>query len=247
MSPITPSEKGSSRHLPSDRGHSHFSPRVTGEMTATTSTTQSEQELSPGYFCKAVSTLVVNPSFPEKHKAKMAPLAVMAFAETVAKDIIERKKHSDYFTGVSMTVPPCPEACNNQHYHCIVGTKFLHADWEQIHGVQVPCPDGTCRGILQHDRSNCSKNKTLFLIFNLEGPPSWCIFMKLTCRCCRRDYNANEGDVLVNLPDHLADEYPVETNYAFKEFSSHLLKAGQFHSCFVMSHGRQPTPNNNRC
>jgi len=25
------------------------------------------------------------------------------------------------------------------------------------------------------------------------------------------------------------------------------LKAGRFHSCFVMSHGRQPTPNNNRC
>jgi len=26
-----------------------------------------------------------------------------------------------------------------------------------------------------------------------------------------------------------------------------MVKAGQFHSCFVMSHGRQPTPNNNRC
>jgi len=25
------------------------------------------------------------------------------------------------------------------------------------------------------------------------------------------------------------------------------VKAGRFHSCFVMSHGRQPTPNNNRC
>jgi len=29
--------------------------------------------------------------------------------------------------------------------------------------------------------------------------------------------------------------------------SPHHLKAGRFHSCFVMSHGRQPTPNNNRC
>jgi len=26
-----------------------------------------------------------------------------------------------------------------------------------------------------------------------------------------------------------------------------VMKAGRFHSCFVMSHGRQPTPNNNRC
>jgi len=25
------------------------------------------------------------------------------------------------------------------------------------------------------------------------------------------------------------------------------VKAGRFHSCFVMSHGRQPTPNNTRC
>jgi len=25
------------------------------------------------------------------------------------------------------------------------------------------------------------------------------------------------------------------------------VKAGQFHSCFVMSHGRQPAPNNTRC
>ena len=107
VSPITPSEKGSSRYLPSDRGHSYFSPRVTGKMTVTTTTTiEGEQELSPSYFCKAVSTLVANPSFADKHKAKMAPLAVMAFAEFVAKDIIEKKKHADYFTGISMTVPP---------------------------------------------------------------------------------------------------------------------------------------------
>jgi len=25
------------------------------------------------------------------------------------------------------------------------------------------------------------------------------------------------------------------------------MKAGRFHSCFIMSHGCQPTPNNNRC
>jgi len=37
----------------------------------------------------------------------------------------------------------------------------------------------------------------------------------------------------------------VECGEEFQECGG--MKAGRFHSCFVMSHGRQPTPNNNRC
>ena len=157
--------------MPADRGHSYFSRREVKEtMTSTTINMQSsEQECGPSYFCKAVSAMVADPAFVAKHKAKMAPLAIMAFAETVAKDIIESKKTSEYFNGISMEVPACAEAHDNPHYHSIVGTKFLYVDWERIHGVQVPCPDGTCRGILQNDSSNYSKNKTLFPIFNLDS------------------------------------------------------------------------------
>jgi len=135
------------------------------------------------------------------------------------------------FNGISMEVPACPEAHDNPHYHSIVGTKLLYVDWERTHGVRVPCPDGTCGGMLGYydrlknkTRSNYSKNKTLFPIFNLDGQPTWCIVMKLQCDCCSRDFDANEGDVLVNLPDHIANEYPVETNYALANCASHLSR-----------------------
>ena len=118
---------------------------------------------------------VDNPDFREKHKTKNAPLAMIAFVEEVSEQIIRPKLTLEYFRGITMTVPMCEEAGDNPHYHSIVGQKLLLVDWECMYGEEVLCPDANCKGVLSNTRTNFSKNKTLFPIFGLEGPPSWCI------------------------------------------------------------------------
>ena len=180
-------------------------------------------------FCKAVTTMTSDPAFAEKHKSKSAPLAMVAFANEVQKKIIEKRKTNDYFENGIIVEVPCvgDEAIttNNPQHHSIIGHKLLHVNWERSHGLQVPCPDATCRGILDNDRSNFSKNKTLFPIFSIEDSPTWCIVMSLTYKCCHRRFYANEWEVLVNLPDHVAQLYPVDTIFSFNNFACHLSRS----------------------
>jgi len=182
----------------------------------TTATSDEDCSMSIN-FCQAVSNMVSDTAFLVKHKSKHAPLAMMAFANEVAEKIIRPKQTDDYFNGLLMEVPLCleEEEFNNPHYHSIIGQKLLYVDWQRMCGLQAPCPDGMCKGTLQNDRSNYSKNKTLFPIFHLEGPPSWCITMTMVCSCCRRRFDSNEGNALVNLPDYAADAYPMDTQFAF--------------------------------
>jgi len=233
VAPVTESEKGSSRNLPRDSGQAFFGPRVTGKMTVTTTTTidsviestiESKNDLSPSCFCQAVSTLVADPTFTEKHKTKQAPVAIMAFANIVAEKIIQPKKTAKHFNGLVIEVPGCEEAIHNPQHHSIVGQRLLLVDWERAHGLQVPCPDGGCTGVLSIDQTNYSKNKTLFPVFGLDGPPYWSIAMSMVCGCCKRRHDANDGDVLVILPDCAADEYPVDSNWALPNFASHLSR-----------------------
>jgi len=156
--PITAAEKGSSRYLPSDRGETFFGPRLSTKMSAKNNVVNpgDADDLSGSYFCRSVSKLVSDESFAKKHKDKKAPLAIMAFAETVADKIIRQRRTSEYFQPLSMEVPDCEEACDNPHYHSIVGQKLLYVDWERSHGVlQVPCPDARCQGYHANDRTNC--------------------------------------------------------------------------------------------
>jgi len=62
--------------------------------------------------------------------------------------------------------------------------------------------------------------------------------MSMTCPCCERRFDANEGDVLVNLPDCAADEHPVETQCAFDDCESHLSRsAADVFSTTTLTHG----------
>jgi hypothetical protein len=80
--------------------------------------------------------------------------------------------------------------------------------------MTVPCPD----------RANFSKNKTLFPIFGLDGAPAWCIVQSMTCPTCRRRVDANQCDVLVQLPSFASEAYPVEDKFAFPSTQSHLSR-----------------------
>ena len=202
---------------------------TTEPMTAATAaaTIVVEEELSPLSIFKGVENLVNDVDFQEKHKCKIAPLAIMAFASVVSEQIIRHKDKElvyKYFRGIEIEVPVCHEGNNNPHYHSITGQKLLFVDWERTHGIQVPCPDPSCLGTLKTERSNFSKNKTLFPIYNLNGAPTWCVVMRLDCPCCGRNFKSNEADMLVNLPAYAANLCPVESVYALPNTNCHLAR-----------------------
>ena len=107
------------------------------------------------------------------------------------------------------------------HCHSVVGQQLLLVDWTKLCGLDIACP-GCGRGSLSNDRSNFSKNKVLFPMFNMEGPPSWCMIVSMICRCCRRRHAANDGAMLAKIPQHAAMSCPVESKCALSNKNSHL-------------------------
>lgn len=254
--PIQPEERGSWKYSTKEAGAAFFAPRKRKAAPAMTNNEsekeptampqqqqqqqlqdKGEESVTPLELSKAVCQLVNDTDFIERHKSKGAPLAMLAFAEQVTEKIIRRKDSFGWFNGLELEVPRCHED-DNPHYHSIVGQKLLLVDWERMFGVLVPCPDPKCSGTLKNDRTNFSKNKTLFPIFGLDGAPAWCIVMVLKCPCCKRRFNSNEGDVLVNIPEYAADAYPVETTYALANSTYHLSRnAAEVFSSIMVTYG----------
>jgi len=103
-------------------------------------------------------------------------------------------------------------ANTNPEHHSVVAQTLLVLDWKRAFGLEAPCP--TCNNPLQNDRTNWSKNKTLFPIFGLDGAPQWAIVMTMKCPCCKQRFNANDGAILCRLPAYAAAAYPVEPKFA---------------------------------
>jgi len=112
--------------------------------------------------------------------ASRAPLAMLAFAKTVV-DKITLNKEVDvqrHFDGITIAVPANDQNLEPQ-CHSIVGQKLLYVDWYKMYGLDgVPCQRCN-RGHLKNDRTNYSKNKILFPIFVMEGPPIWAMVMSM--------------------------------------------------------------------
>jgi len=240
--PINQSEKFSATHLAA--ATTFFAPRP--KPTTTTSQKKApmtmascaNDDITPSGLCAAVMKRVNNVDFREKHKKKAAPLAMIAFAEEIQERYITPNKPLACFDGISMTVPSCHEAGDNPYYHSIVGQKLLYVDWIRIYGLEIKCPDVNCKGILENERTNFSKNKTLFPVFGLEGPPMWCIVQRMDCNCCRRPFFSTEGEVLASLPPHVADDYPVETTYAEKKSTCHITRnAAEIFATIMITYG----------
>ena len=214
--PLAEAEKCSGRFTTAQSVNTFFAAKPTTIKKATPTATMSRvtemEELDLG---KNVSRALEDPAFREQHKNNSAPLAMIAFAEEVMDKIVRTKMIGNHFTGLTMMVPHSNAAFNNPQCHSIVGQKLLLVDWIKTCVVEeVPCPDAYCCGTLRNVRSNFSKNKTLFPIFSLDGAPAWCIVQKMACGKCKRDFMANDATVLLTLPPHAAQLYPVETKYA---------------------------------
>lgn len=101
------------------------------------------------------------------------------------------------------------------HYHLIQGQELLHVQWDiQFSDISLSCHCSGCTCDLISQRSNLFKNKKLFPVFNLRGFPTWCIVMSYQCSNCNSRFNGNDGRLLVTLPPHLQDAYPVNPRYA---------------------------------
>jgi hypothetical protein len=190
--PLKPSERMSSKNATKEAGQAFFAKRKvppkqnkeisntnipTAKGTTTTSTIDFDDIAN--MLCKEVTELVNTPAFCDGHASNRAPLAMLALA-----GVVMEKKSFSLFHGLTMTVPACKGMHDSPHYHSIVGQRLLLVDWTRQYGIDIQCPH--CEiGILKNDRSNFSKNKALFPIFGLDGPPSWCMVMSMTCPSCR--------------------------------------------------------------
>jgi hypothetical protein len=162
-----------------------------------------------------VATRTSEEDFRLKHQSKEAPLALIALASFILEKMNSSFEIFEHvFDGITMTIPGTESMHNNVHYHSIVGQKLILVDWKRTHCIEIPCGCSGCPGVLRNTRTNFSKNQTLFPIFNIDGPPTWCVVQSLKCDKCSRRVFANDGEVLCRLPMHVAALYPVDSKFA---------------------------------
>ena len=232
--PLTDAEKCSGQHLTKEATDAFFAAREGAVKVAAATTTRTEVALlnptkstnanigsaaTADAICTSVTTLCNDPAFSKHHELSTAPLAMLAFAKTVAKTIINNNKFEtkSYFDGLTMTAPSTNKYME-PHCHSIFDSKLLNVDWIRMHGLEISCL--RCpTGALENDCTNFSKNQMLFPIFILEGPPQWAMVQSMTCRCCPFRVDANDGELLCSLPACARQAYPVETKYANNKHS----------------------------
>lgn len=77
---------------------------------------------------------------------------------------------------------------------------------------------------MENDRTNFSKNETLFPIFDLVGAPSWCMVQVMVCTKWWHQHDLNTGEALVGVPGHVSECCPVEPKFALSTGTSHIAE-----------------------
>jgi hypothetical protein len=118
------------------------------------------------------------------------------------------------------------------YYHALQKTSYIHVDWEMSHpGTALYCyeckkkePTNEDPPKLLHDRTNFTKNRHLFPIFDQGGSVIWASIMVYYCSKCKTRYNGNDGRVLQMLDPEVRGAYPVHPRYAVEGATWHLAK-----------------------
>jgi hypothetical protein len=215
---------------------------------------ESVSSISPEELKKYVVEAVVSETFLKSYKKeRCAPLPILAVAKFISERVVPKQLSSSttndhvlnsranrqmakfhrYFPPrkLEMIIPRWTgDGCIDPNYCSIEEQKLLYVHWEVgFPGLKLNCTRDGCTGHLIHDRTNFSKNKNLFPIFNLDGPPTWAIVMSYTCSLCKTRVNGNDGRLIYSLPEYIRDAYPVLPRYATGNFhisrsSSDLLE-----------------------
>jgi len=190
----------------------------------------------PNDFCTAATRKVSDPEFQKQHKKTKAPTATVAAAKVVVEETTNKNKFDEFFDGLTMTIPPSKKMHSSPSYHSICGVKLLLVDWKKSFGIDVCCPN--CNNALKQDRANFLKNKTLFPVFHITGPPSWCMVMSMQCTPCCVRCDANDGITLNSLPACVAAAHTQETKHALNNRNLHLSKsATEVFDLLMTTHG----------
>ena len=132
--------------------------------------------------------------------------------------------------------PPDPSPHPLAEYHFIEGMSIFMLDLEvlllQTTGGGSSPPTSTplvircvcCQGVLERQRTNWSKRKTLFPVLEQNGLFSFGSVMTYQCVSCKANYPANDGSILLQIPLHLRRAYPVEPRFAISGFNFQLSK-----------------------
>ena len=103
------------------------------------------------------------------------------------------------------------------HYHALEGTAFFLVDWKlAFPSVELRCY--CCNGHLDHDRTNFSKNKSLFPLWTNSGRPKWCVIMTYKCQHCKITLAGNDGRLLSRMNYNVSSSYPFDPVYASGTF-----------------------------
>lgn len=134
------------------------------------------------------------------------------------------------------TFPPDPSPHPLAEYHFIEGMSIFMLDLEvlllQTAGGGSSPPTSTplvihcvcCQGVLERQRTNWSKRKTLFPVLEQNGLFSFGSVMTYQCVSCKANYPANDGSILLQIPPHVRRAYPVEPRFAISGFNFQLSK-----------------------
>jgi len=211
--------------LPKEKPKSHPSSNTTKPARdQPTSMDVTEDNVTAEIFGSEVTAKINNAEFVKEHGESRAPLAMLAFASVVVKrNICVKGKAMEYFNGTTFHVPAITNMHDNPHCHSIVGQRLLLVDWVTLYGLEIDCP-GCISGTLKNDRTNISKNKNVFPLFGISGPPAWCMTMSMVCSRCKSRCSPNDGAVLSRIPTCASLGYPVEPKYASPKRNCQLSK-----------------------
>ena len=159
------------------------------------------------------------PRRPKQGVAEEHHALTVGYVESLA----QRYKYFPQTTAI-FTFPNDPSLHPFPPYHSIEGMSVFLLDWESMFpDIVLPkCMERGCAGTLLRDRTNFSKNKTLFPVFVSGGLPMWGSVMVYKCESCHASWNGNDGCFLAQLDDHIASAYPVEPRYALANYRFHL-------------------------
>jgi len=232
--PSKETEKMSSNNTTTDSVQQFFAKRPAKNLAAPsgTSTTNcsnisndnnANTLVTPEDLCEGVTATLEDSDFCKTHGRFRAPLAMSAIAAIVVDKVINSKKSNqfaDCFDGLTTVVPASENMYSSPGCHSIVGQCLLLVDWKRCFGLDVVCPHCQ-KEYLKTTRTNFSRNKILFPVFGLSGPPAWCMVQHYKCpsASCKAAFAANDGIILCNLPAYAAASYPVESKYALSKHS----------------------------
>ena len=149
------------------------------------------------------------------------PKMIFALAKTIAETCLEKKRDlsslTAYMRNMGFCVPDVRDN-NNALWDSIVGCKLYIVDWglflpEEFKNIGLKCPKcKTCT--LKRDRTNLSRSKSLFPIFNLGGAPHYALVTNYYCPECKVTHAGNDGALLNMMPSHFQKWYPVKAKWA---------------------------------